>query len=63
MVTIDEFIDQEIITHATFEHWHKIWRDAVNMYGCAFLYLQTNPNVLNSVAIQEAWYGILAASS
>ena len=63
LVTVDEFLDQEIIPHDTFEHWHKIWRYAVNMYGCAFLYLQANPNILNPVAIQEAWYAILAASS
>lgn len=63
MVTVDEFLDQQIISHDTFEHWHKIWRYAVNMYGCAFLYLQANPDTLNRVAIQEAWYGILAASS
>jgi len=63
MVTVDEFLDQEIIPHETFDHWHKIWRYAVNMYGCAFLYLQANPDVLNPVAIQEAWYAILAASS
>jgi hypothetical protein len=63
MVTVDEFLDQEIIAHDTFEHWHKVWRCAVNMYGCSFLYLQANPEVLNSAAIQTAWYGILAASS
>lgn len=63
MVTVDEFLDQEIIPHDTFDHWHKIWRYAVNMYGCAFLYLQTNRDVLNPTAIQKAWYGILAASS
>src|SRR6516165_7678448 len=48
MVTIDEFLDQDIIPK-TFDHWHKIWRYAANMYGCAFLYLQTNPNLLSSV--------------
>ena len=63
MVTVDEFLDQQIISHDTFEHWHKIWRYAVNMYGCAFVYLQANPDTLNRVAIQEAWYGVLAASS
>ena len=63
MVTVDEFLDQQIISHDTFEHWHKIWRYTVNMYGCAFLYLQTNPNLLSSVAIQDAWCRILAASS
>ena len=63
MVTVDEFLDQQIISHDTFEHWHKIWRYAVNMYGCAFLYLQANPDTLNRVAIQEAWYRVLAASS
>src|SRR6266567_3182513 len=26
LVTLDEFLDQEIIPHDTFEHWHKIWR-------------------------------------
>ena len=62
MVMIDEFLDQEIIPR-TFDHWHKIWRYAVNMYGCAFLYLQANPDTLNRVAIQEAWYRLLAASS
>ena len=62
MVTIDEFLDQDIIPK-TFDHWHKIWRYAANMYGCAFLYLQTNPNLLSSVTIQDAWYRILAASS
>lgn len=63
MVTVDEFLDQQIISQDTFAHWHKIWRYAVNMYGCAFLYLQTNSNLLSSVAIQDAWYRILAASS
>jgi hypothetical protein len=63
MVTVDEFLDQEIIPHDTFEHWHRIWRYAANMYGCAFLYLRAHPDVLNSAAIQEAWYCLLAASS
>ncbi|PYK36547.1 MAG: hypothetical protein DME60_14615 [Verrucomicrobia bacterium] len=63
MVAVDEFLDQEIVSHDTFEHWRNIWRHAVDLYGCAYLYLQANPNVLNSVAIQQAWYGILAASS
>ena len=63
LVTVDEFLDQEIIPHDTFERWREVWREATKLYGCVFLYLQTNPDAIDTAAIQEAWYGILAASS
>ena len=36
MVTLDEFLDQENISHDTFDHWHKIWRYVVNMTVALF---------------------------
>jgi hypothetical protein len=63
LIMVDEFLDQEIIPHDTFDHWQEVWREATKMYGGAFLYIQANPDALDTLAIREAWYGILAASS
>ena len=62
LVTVDEFLDQEIISHDTEEAWAVVWELVTKMYEAGFDYVIEHPEVLSG-KLEEAWLRLRAAAS
>lgn len=63
LVVIDEFLDQWIISHASFEEWVAVWDKSMQLYITGYKFIQARPGVLDRPRLEHAWNCLRAAVS
>ena len=63
LVTLDEFLDQNIISHDSVEEWIAVWEKAAESYACAYAYLAGNPDSVDGAELEAAWLRLRLAAS
>jgi hypothetical protein len=63
LVVIDEFLDQEIVSHQTFREWIKVWRLATQTYAAGYEFLRSNFDAVDPPELERGWTQLRASVS
>ena len=63
LVVIDEFLDQNIISHETFADWNKVWKRARALYTEGYNLIRQQSVVFDHDKLDQAWRRLRAAAS